>query len=93
MPRDSGAGYDFEDVRDHYYRVLFGEDPIEARGRDVAAYLRASRVVSAEAMRRAFAHWRARSSGCGGALVWFLRDLWPGAGWGIVDIPAALPTP
>src|SRR6185369_14857825 len=46
---------------------------------------RASRVVSAEAMRRVFAQWRAAGSACGGGLVWFLRDLWPGAGWGIVD--------
>ena len=29
--------------------------------------------------------WRARASGCSGALVWLLRDLRAGAGWGLVD--------
>jgi len=36
-------------------------------------------------MSRTYAEWRAPSSGCGGALVWFCRDLWPGAGWGLTD--------
>src|SRR5262249_49186334 len=31
---------------------------------------------------------RARSHTRGG-LVWFLRDLWPGAGWGVVDAAGA----
>ena len=32
-----------------------------------------------------FAEWRRARSTCRGGLVWFLRDLWPGAGWGVVD--------
>jgi beta-mannosidase len=29
--------------------------------------------------------WRQARSTCAGALVWFLRDLWEGAGWGLID--------
>jgi beta-mannosidase len=36
-------------------------------------------------MARAFSEWRAAGSACRGALVWFLRDLWAGAGWGLLD--------
>ena len=85
VPRDSGAGWDFEDIRDHYLRVLFGHDPVALRSEDLERYYALSRVASGEAMLRTFAEWRAQGSSCGGALVWFLRDLWPGAGWGVVD--------
>ena len=85
VPRDAGAGYDFEDVRDHYLKVLFDEDPVALRGRDLERYFAVSRVVTGEVMARVFSEWRAERSGCGGALVWFFRDLWPGAGWGITD--------
>ncbi len=85
VPRDNGAGYDFEDVRDHYLRELFGADPVALRSQDLERYYAVSRVVSGEVMNRMFAEWRASASGCGGALVWFQRDLWPGAGWGLVD--------
>lgn len=84
-PRDLGAGWDFDDVRDHYLGQIFGVDPLHCRRVDHERYLVLSRIVSGELMARAFSEWRRPGSGCGGALVWFLRDLWAGAGWGLLD--------
>ncbi len=89
VPRDNGAGWDFEDIRDHYLRELYRVDPVALRSEDLERYYALSRAVTGEVMRRTFAEWRAPTNGCGGALVWFFRDLWPGAGWGIVDSTGA----
>lgn len=85
IPRDTGAGWDFEDVRDHYLRELYGLDPIQLRSWDPARYLQLSRLVSGEMMTRAFSEWRSSHSRNRGGLVWFFKDLWPASGWGIVD--------
>ena len=85
VPRDSSAGWDFDDVRDHYLAQLFGVDPMRLRYADMPRYLHLSRLAGGEAMRAALAEWRRHGSGCAGAIVWFLRDLWPGAGWGVID--------
>ncbi len=84
-PRDLGAGWDFDDVRDFYLESLFRVDAMRMRYADHDRYLQFSRVASGEVMAAAFAEWRRAGSSCGGALVWFLNDLWPGAGWGVID--------
>ena len=84
-PRDLGAGWDFDDVRDHYVADLFRVDPLQLRYADHERYLDLGRVVSGEVMARVFSEWRRRDSRCGGGIIWFLRDLWHGAGWGVVD--------
>jgi beta-mannosidase len=84
-PRDSGTGWDFEDVRDHYLRELFAVDPVQLRCFDMPRYLELSRVTTGELMSRVFSEWRSAYSTCHGGLVWFFKDLWPGAGWGVLD--------
>ncbi len=84
-PRDNGAGWDFDDVRDHYTKLLFGVDPNAVRYEDPERALALGRVTSGEVMARTLGEWRRAASPCRGALLWFLRDLWPGAGWGVID--------
>ncbi len=85
IPRDRGADWDFEQVRDHYLGLLYGEDPEKLRREDPERYLTLARATSGECMEATFAEWRRARSPTAGGLVWFFRDLGPGAGWGIVD--------
>ncbi|CAB3781184.1 glycosyl hydrolase 2 galactose-binding domain-containing protein [Paraburkholderia caffeinilytica] len=85
VPRDPGAGWDFDDVRDHYLQTLYGIEPARLRYEDPERYLELSRAVVADLMGDVFAEWRRAGSTCGGALVWQLQDLRPGAGWGLID--------
>jgi beta-mannosidase len=85
VPRDSGSGWDFEDVRDHYLQLLFGVDPVQLRRVDHERYLELSRAVTGEVMAEVFGEWRRAASPCGGGLVLWLRDLAAGAGWGVID--------
>ncbi len=85
VARDVGADWDFEDVRDHYLGALFGLDAAELRRCDPERYLELSRLVSGELMAEVFGEWRRSASPCGGGLVLWLRDLQPGAGWGLLD--------
>jgi beta-mannosidase len=85
VPRDTGTGWDFDDVRDHYLEELFRLDPVELRSFDLEHYLALSRVVTGEVMAEAFGEWRRARSTCSGGLIWWLNDLVPGAGWGVLD--------
>lgn len=85
VPRDTGADWDFADVTEHYVESLFGCECRALRQSDVGRFRALARVAPGEMMERAVGIWRASESGCSGALVWFLRDLEPGAGWGVLD--------
>lgn len=85
VPRDPGAGWDFEDVRDHYLKLLFAVDPSSLRHVDLARYLDLSRATGCLVAERVFAEWRRQGSACAGGLVWQLQDFAPGAGWGVLD--------
>lgn len=85
VPRDRSVGWDFEDIRDHYVKQLYGIEPLDLRYGDPAAYLDHGRAAIAEVMETTFAEWRRHGSSCHGALVWTLQDLVPGAGWGVID--------
>lgn len=85
MPRDPGAGWDFDDVREHYLRTLYQVDPARLRYEDPERYLDLSRAVVAELMNEVFSEWRRHGSSCAGGIVWQLQDLRPGAGWGVID--------
>jgi beta-mannosidase len=85
VPRELGPGWDFEDVRDHYVRLLFNLDPAAVRYSDHERYLTLGRVTVSEVITTVMSAWRRHESPCRGALVWFLRDLWAGAGWGLVS--------
>ena len=85
IPRDLGAGWDFEDVRDHYLKLLYSVDPAMLRYTDPSRYWELSRMVSGEAMAEVFGEWRCAASPCRGGIILWSADLEPGGGWGILD--------
>ncbi|WP_208995120.1 glycoside hydrolase family 2 protein [Roseibium hamelinense] len=85
VPRDRGVGWDFEDVRDHYLKMLYGVEPQKLRYEDPDRYLDLSRVVTGDIMEAVFSEWRRAGSPCQGGLVWTFQDVRAGAGWGVVD--------
>ena len=62
-------------MREHYLRQRYGAEATEAD----------AQRVTGEVMADVFGEWRRPESGCGGGIVLWLRDLVPGAGWGLLD--------
>lgn len=85
IPRDLGAGWDFEENRDFYLTAIFGDNAVELRRQHVQKYIALSRIVSGEVIARVYNQWRKFGSQCGGGLIWFYRDFWPCAGFGLID--------
>ena len=85
VTRDASTGWDFEDIRDHYLESYFGNSAVDLRSRDLESYHQQSRVLTGFMMSQAFNFWRSKDSACQGAITWWLNDLVPGAGWGLID--------
>jgi beta-mannosidase len=75
VPKDSGADWDFADVRAHYLWQRYGPDATQADAQRVTGEVKAD----------VFGEWRRPDSGCGGGIVLWLRDAVAGAGWGLLD--------
>ena len=86
---DVGASWAFEGIRNHYTEALYGIDVAAMRHDDPVRFLAYARATSAEVMEATYAEWRREGSVTRGALVWWLRDLFPGAGWGVIDSTGA----
>lgn len=85
IPRDGGCSWDFDDVRDYYLEQLFKLDAYQLRSYDPERYFELSKRVPGEVMAFCFNEWRQADNVCQGALTWFLKDLWPSAGYGLID--------
>ncbi len=85
VPRDRGASWDFEDVREHYERLLFGVDPASLRRDDPLRYRDIARLAGAEVLEKTLSEWRRPGSVTKGALLWLGQDFRLGAGWGLID--------
>jgi beta-mannosidase len=85
VPRDTGADWDFEDVREYYTNKLFNVDA-ELKNKDLNRYLTLSRLATGEMISQVFSEWRSTYSNCNGGLIWFYKDILAGAGWGVIDV-------
>jgi beta-mannosidase len=82
---DAGRSWDLEDMQSFYVGKLYGVDPFALRYRDAERALDLARATVATLFEIVMSEWRRPGSTCSGAIVLALRDLRPGAGWGVVD--------
>jgi beta-mannosidase len=85
VAHDNGTDWDFADITDHYVHELFAVDADSLRTTDPDRYLDLARATTGTLIEATFAEWRRAGSRCAGGLIWFLRDLRAGSGWGMVD--------
>ncbi|MDB5594357.1 MAG: glycoside hydrolase family 2 protein [Hyphomicrobiales bacterium] len=85
VPGDVGAIWYFEEVRNYYLHALYGIDADRMRQENPTRYLDLSRATTVEIVEEVFSAWRRHGSPTRGGLVWFLKDVTPGAGWGVLD--------
>ncbi len=84
-PNHQAIGGNFMAVQDHYMAQLFKVDPLALAQSDPARHLDLTQATSAVLMGTSFDEWRRQDSSCRGGLIWFGRDVQPGAGFGILD--------
>lgn len=85
VPHEVGASWAFESIRNHYTETLYGVDVAALRRDDPERFLAFARATSAEVIEATYAEWRRAGSPTRGALVWWWRDIFDGAGWGMLD--------
>ncbi|MEY4764463.1 MAG: hypothetical protein RI907_1136 [Pseudomonadota bacterium] len=84
-PQNAAIGGDFVAVREHYTRLTSLASADEVLDTATPRGHRLACITSAEVMAEAFEEWRRDTSACRGALIWWGRDVQPGAGFGILD--------
>jgi beta-mannosidase len=85
VPQDNGASWSFADVTRHYVGRFFGSEQLELAEADPTVYAALAARAVAYAMHQTQTHFRDPATPCRGSLIWMLRDLEPGWGWGIID--------
>ncbi len=85
VPHEVGASWAFEGIRNHYTEALYGVDVAALRREDPERFVAFARATSAEVIEATYAEWRRAGSPTRGALVWWWRDIFDGAGWGMID--------
>ncbi|HEX2732754.1 MAG TPA: hypothetical protein VHM70_14185 [Polyangiaceae bacterium] len=84
VPQDNGASWTFADVTRHYVGEFFGAQSLPLEEHDASSYAQLAARAVAYAMHQTQTHFRDPLSPCAGSLIWMLRDLEPGWGWGII---------
>jgi beta-mannosidase len=85
VQRDPGANWDFSDVTSHYVGTIFGAPARALATTNADRYLELARVSTGRVMAHVFGIWRRADDPCEGGVVFTLRDVMPGPGWGLIS--------